>query len=171
MARIVFMGCQLCGRKFLKDAERNSQKYCSFECRFWAKVSKKSEQECWPWQGAITSVGYGILILLPDVWVLAHRASYAMTHGSAAEGSNICHRCDNRCCVNPDHLFEGSPKDNSMDMAKKFRGRAKLTADQVRQLRRMHTEGVPYRRIANHFHLASTTVHKIATRRSYTHVN
>lgn len=75
---------------------------------------------CWEWLGHITNRGYGIFFIF-DRKFLAHRISYVLYVGELRKGMVICHTCDNPKCVNPFHLFQGTMKDNSMDMSKKGR--------------------------------------------------
>jgi hypothetical protein len=86
--------------------------------RFWRHVEK--DGGCWLWTGTKNNAGYG-----QAHWsgrhVLAHRASWEMHNGPAPAGMHICHRCDVRLCVRPDHLFLGTPDDNVQDMIAKGR--------------------------------------------------
>ena len=91
----------------------------------------------------------------------AHRLSYELRRGPISAGMLVCHTCDNRRCVNPDHLFLGTHSDNSRDMAKKCRGATvKLTWDQVREIRRERAAD-PIPQTARHFGVTYACIRKI----------
>jgi hypothetical protein len=89
---------------------------------------------CWEWQGSRLPQGYGILGIKKRNHY-AHRVSWEQHHGPIPPGMCVLHRCDNPPCLNPAHLFLGTQGDNMRDMAKKGRAKAKLTEEQVRELR------------------------------------
>ena len=100
-----------------------------FVKRFWSKVEKKSESECWLWKGSYDKSGYGRIwehisgsakyrTAIRRVWC-AHRLSFFIENGFEPE--MVCHSCDVRGCVNPCHLWAGNQKMNMQDMVSKGR--------------------------------------------------
>lgn len=91
------------------------------KARFWAKV--KQTQYCWEWDASINNSGYGVFRMGGNKSILAHRVAYEIINGEIDNDNNICHKCDNPKCVNPDHLFSGTQADNMKDMCEKNRHR------------------------------------------------
>ena len=123
--------------------------------RFWAKVDKNGPVPahrtdlgpCWLWTASFSSKGYGKIGVAVGGWDFAHRIAFLLTHGRMPEPCAL-HHCDNRACVRPGHIFEGTKGDNAADRDAKGRttkgersGVAKLTEAQVREIRARHAAG------------------------------
>lgn len=127
--------------------------------RFWEKVDRGDDDECWEWEGAITGSGYGV------IWEernrLAHRVAYELEHGSPPE-YNACHHCDNRSCVNPNHLFDGTQGDNMRDAAIKGRCNTALEPREVSEIRTRYTKepDTGLQELAEDFDVSVATISK-----------
>lgn len=86
--------------------------------RFEKKFIPEPNCGCWLWTGAISSSGYGSFAITKENIVPAHRASFLIYKNEMPEAF-VCHSCDNKICVNPDHLWSGTAKDNALDASKK----------------------------------------------------
>jgi hypothetical protein len=139
--------CGNCGTKCLKRS-----KYCSVRCALLGNVDKK-ENGCWEWKGGRTGDGYGAIVERKTRKQFStHRKSYEEFKGEVIKGYCVCHSCDNPLCCNPEHLFLGTPGDNTRDSVKKGRARclrqngsknpmAKLNEDLVKEIKRLFSDG------------------------------
>jgi hypothetical protein len=143
--------------------------------RFWSKVDQRGPKDCWEWQAACNSKGYGHIGFSPCGSFLSHRLAYSLAYGRDPGQLCVCHDCDNRRCCNPAHLFLGTCADNSADMREKGRGsageahaQAKLTARSVRAIR---DSDKPRRVLADRYGITQSTVWDIQRNRTWRHLS
>jgi hypothetical protein len=115
--------CRVCGASFVTGS--SIKHHCSIECRIKDADKSINSDGCWEWVGSLNPVtGYGQLSsweIDKRVLYTAHRVSFSAYIGPVPEGMYVLHRCDNRKCFNPEHLFAGSQSDNMVDMVAKNR--------------------------------------------------
>lgn len=155
------------------------------ENKFLSKVDIKSDDECWYWASTKFPNGYGRFKFKEDGrWrdLLAHRVSYEIKNGEIPKGLVICHKCDNRSCVNPNHLFAGTQAQNLADMDRKGRRvnydksgernpSSKLTKEQVIEIRNKYVPKVyTGRMLAEEYGVSIPLIEKILSRRVWKEV-
>lgn len=161
---------------------RNKSSNLSLTERFWEKVDIRSDDECWEWRGTITPKGYGHFRVTSKGMTRVHRYSWELHYGKIPEGMLVCHRCDNRKCVNPKHLFLGTNLDNLKDMSQKGRGRtkirlgednpvSKLNTESVQEIRKLYSTGnYTYFILADLFKVSYQTIGLVVKRKVWKHV-
>lgn len=143
------------------------------EARFFSKVKKT--RSCWLWQAATATGGHGMFWWCTKA-TSAHRVSWIIHNGPVPRLCKVLHNCpggDNPACVNPAHLWLGTNKDNSQDMAKKNRAASVLTPRQVRQIKRRlrNNPQANYSEIARCYHVHRVTIHNIAEGNTWKHIS
>jgi hypothetical protein len=168
--------CEYCGTTFLRIiGERTPTRFCSLSCarsrpledRFWSKV--RTGEGCWEWTGSLEVGGYGIIgASRHHAARRAHRVAWELRNRAPVpDGLDVLHHCDNRRCVNPDHLYVGTDSDNARDRV--MRGRdanksgeknpnAKLTKDDVLAIIAAVTGGETQTSVAKRYGISQTTV-------------
>lgn len=175
--------CMNCGTTLQGKDQR---KFCSRTCssRFSRRGARQQRDDwnikyvhrtgCWEWQGSTTN-GYG-RTTINRRGRYAHRHFFELYNRPLKANEKVCHSCDNRLCVNPEHLFTGSQADNIADMVAKGRqargsknAAAKLTDDQVVEIYVRRNWGEPLEALAREFGVGINAVSRIALGRSWKH--
>lgn len=191
MAGKIVLTCPTCSNPFERFPSRIGRaKYCSKACRnrgrekpveeiFWSHVDIRNDEECWNWMASLDDHGYGQFgSKRLGGHFSSHRLSYILTNGPIPDGLFVCHRCDNPKCINPKHLFLGTPLDNVKDMISKGRGRyiitrgedshfAKISASDVIAIRQ---DPRPTAEIAQDFNISLNQVRRIKSRENWSHI-
>lgn len=150
---------------------------------FWKNVNLSNPYGCWEWHGSKDAFGYGrIWSKEKKTFLRASRISWEIHHGDFDRSLCVCHHCDNTRCVNPNHLFLGTAKDNADDRERKNRNKppvplpgeknpaAKLKEEDVIEILRLHREGVSYRLLSQKFGVCQSEIGMIITRKTWAHL-
>ena len=188
--------CPIC-----KIRHQRVAKECCEKCKILNRHEKIND--CWEWTGKIRNNGYGEYTHIVNgnkKYILAHRGSYEVFKGKIQDGLYVCHSCDNKKCVNPDHLWVGTGKDNMQDCLKKGRlkkttgykhteetkakfklrsrpqkkGEAswlsKLNEEKVLEIRELLEQNIKTKDIAEKYGISASQVNNIRNRTSWGHI-
>lgn len=145
--------------------------------RVLSRVNKT--KNCWLWMGCVNNFGYGLLRFEKKCYRV-HRLSYLIYKGEIPQGMLVCHTCDNPPCVNPEHLFLGTHKDNARDRSFKGRnnfplgerhGLSKLTKEKILEIRKLYGHGdINQKELAKMFSVDQTNISYIVNRKTWKHI-
>lgn len=171
-------------RKLQINPAHNHSVKTTDAARLFARA-RTDDNGCLIWNGASRGNGYGA-IKVGGAVIDTHRVAYLVAFGEIPDGMCVCHRCDVRRCINPDHLFLGTKADNNADMASKGRAsrlgardnqargsrinRNKLTDDLVREIRKLRASGSFITEIAAKFGVHKTTISRVCSGEIWSHV-
>lgn len=172
-------------------SKRKGPKPMPLAARFWPKVDRNgavpihdpSLAPCWLWTGGLYRQGYGRFFVAGKrrdaSQAKAHRVSYEIAHGKIPDGLGVLHRCDVRRCVNPAHLYLGTDADNARDRRERGRegdrsggrnGRAKLTANDIYEIRKALADGETQTSLGLRFGVSQKQISKIASGLAWSHL-
>ena len=174
--------CNECRKSFVKTYRYPTHKFCSKKChttfykkrtfdRFKELAIMNEGQSCWGWRGDVDAAGYGHISKYT-----AYRISYELFKGKIKKGMHVLHKCDNRICANPEHLYLGSHHDNMMDMVRRRRyeygerhHNSKLNDAKVIEIRRLI--GIKTQKeIAHIFNVDPSLITGIKSKRYWSHI-
>jgi len=182
--------CEFCGKEFKRFSCRINKfkhSFCSRECVANNQIKsiekkvlfnvKKLSNGCWIWNGSLTEFGYGQVFHNRKMY-RAHRLSWIIHNGEIPKGILICHICDVRSCINPQHLFMARHQGNMDDMVKKGRQSkgenqsfSKLTEKQVKEIRTINKiDKYSYIDLAKQYKVSRTTIYNIVNLKAWKHI-
>ncbi len=140
--------------------------------RFYSNILINGESECIEWKGTMKSNGYGQFKTLNKKWLHAHRYSYELFVGKIIKNMCVLHQCDNRKCVNPNHLWLGTKKDNTQDMINKNRkvvlalkgemnGMSKLKEQDIKTIRNSYSSKNNCTELSKIYRVSISTIDRI----------
>ncbi len=150
-----------------------------YKYRFISKMeTPKTKSGCIRYLGGFSKSGYGVFDIDEKSYA-AHRISYELFVGKIPKNMFVLHKCDNRQCIAPQHLFLGTQADNIKDMQIKKRnscgigerqGNSKLTENDVREIRELIQVGTKHKKIALKFKVSERTIADIKYKKTWIHV-
>ena len=178
--------CSSCGKNYDVKAYRSDRsRFCTLKCRGsltgeqkFTSVGWDVVSECWVWRGRLDAGGYGYFNLSGKA-IKAHRFSWEMSKGPIPAGILVLHRCDNRPCIRPEHLFLGTDADNVADMDQKGRryvlrgeknGHSKLSESDVLKIAYSPAGYGTGRALAAAYHVSPSTISLIRLGKVWKHV-
>lgn len=149
------------------------------ENRFWSKVSIRTVEECWEWKGCLSKGnrgGYGEFKHNGRVYK-SHRMAWMLINGEIPDGLLVCHKCDNRKCCNPNHLFLGTVQDNNLD--RNTKGRTGSSKGESHPLHKLSTQDVleiqnsslSQRKLASIYGVGQSHIQRVKTKQVWKHVS
>lgn len=137
--------------------------------QFWKKCKSGTIAECWLWQGHIGWGGYGVEFLADGSNERAHRIAYMLTTNMYLKrGDCVRHRCTNRDCINPHHLYKSSRSGQSIHGSQ--HGRSKLNEDEARMIRALHSQGETVVSLAARHGVSPSTISRLVLFRTWRHI-
>jgi len=175
--------CNIHYQRLIRGVPLEGNERKSVEERIMGKVSKEANG-CWFWTGAKSGgdgreqYKYGYININGNARRV-HRVLYSILKSEIPDGLHLLHKCDTPICVNPDHMFIGTAKDNVDDMIQKGRSahpcgelnHSKLKASDVIKIRKMYSSGEhSYKNLSGTFHVAPSTIGNIVNRKKWKHI-
>lgn len=152
----------------MDDGNASESSWLGMKDRFLTKFLPEPNTGCWLWTAAVDGSGYGIFNLgtRKQGKARAHRIAFELFVGPVPKDKQVCHKCDVRSCVNPDHLFVGTSQDNRLDCVSKGRNyrHCVLTEDQVTEIR---TKAMTAKKYAAKFGVSKSAIDFIWQKRSW----
>lgn len=151
--------------------------------RMMLHVEREPNSGCWLWAAVSDACGYGRIGVVREGkrrLVMVHRVAFEHHHGALPSGHLVCHHCDTPACVNPEHLYAGTPASNMADKVRRNRARgarqgsrhhnAKLRDEDVEAMRRLRRDGLLCRQIGGQFGVSPHTVSRILAGTRWGHI-
>lgn len=184
--------CEVCGKLFRphsSQVKRGHGRCCSKQCGYEVLCHRMTEDiiransipepnsGCWIWTGALHNTGYGTIRISRKTWS-SHRLSYFLSRGEVPpKGMFVCHHCDMKACVNPEHIYLGTHRDNTRDAVvreKMWHGRAINTAvlfeKDIAPIRGLLASGLTCAAIGERYGVHADTIGYIKRGKSWKHV-